>query len=121
MKRTTYSTALLPILAGIALIGVAHADTKSMRIAFSNNYAGKPVRSRHSSAERRECASGDAGASEWLLQHNESRCVEPRLEPHREACSMDGQPSVSKRCGWKSKLSSSVMGSRLAGPSPTSP
>src|SRR6201984_224611 len=44
MKRITYSTALLPILAGIALIGVAHADTKNMRIAFSNNYAGNSWR-----------------------------------------------------------------------------
>src|SRR6202045_132680 len=44
MKRLTYSTALLPILAGIALIGVAHADTKNLRIAFSNNYAGNSWR-----------------------------------------------------------------------------
>src|ERR1700686_1997089 len=44
MKRITYSIALLPILAGIALIGVAHADTKNMRIAFSNNYAGNSWR-----------------------------------------------------------------------------
>ena len=44
MKRITCSTALLPILAGIALIGVAHADTKNMRIAFSNNYAGNSWR-----------------------------------------------------------------------------
>src|SRR6202035_5249639 len=44
MKRITYCTALLPILAGIALIGVAHADTKNMRIAFSNNYAGNSWR-----------------------------------------------------------------------------
>src|ERR1700693_3943610 len=44
MKRITYSSALLPILAGIALIGVAHADTKNMRIAFSNNYAGNSWR-----------------------------------------------------------------------------
>src|SRR3984957_968699 len=44
MKRITYSTALLPILAGVALIGVAHADTKNMRIAFSNNYAGNSWR-----------------------------------------------------------------------------
>src|ERR1700751_3511757 len=44
MKRIPYSTALLPILAGIALIGVAHADTKNMRIAFSNNYAGNSWR-----------------------------------------------------------------------------
>src|ERR1700690_1193787 len=44
MKRITYSTALLPILAGIALIGVAHADTKNSRIAFSNNYAGNSWR-----------------------------------------------------------------------------
>src|SRR6202171_6848072 len=44
MKRITYCTALLPILAGIALIGGAHADTKNMRIAFSNNYAGNSWR-----------------------------------------------------------------------------
>src|ERR1700693_1014653 len=44
MKRITYSTALPRILAGIALIGVAHADTKNMRIAFSNNYAGNSWR-----------------------------------------------------------------------------
>src|ERR1700730_9149286 len=44
MKRITYSTALLRILAGIVLIGVAHADTKNMRIAFSNNYAGNSWR-----------------------------------------------------------------------------
>ncbi len=44
MKKTIYGTALLPILAGIALIGVARADTKNMRIAFSNNYAGNSWR-----------------------------------------------------------------------------
>src|ERR1700736_4201344 len=44
MKRITYSTALLSLLAGIALIGVPHADTKNMRIAFSNNYAGNSWR-----------------------------------------------------------------------------
>src|SRR3984957_2763314 len=44
MKRITHSTAVLPILAGIALIGVARADTKNMRIAFSNNYAGNSWR-----------------------------------------------------------------------------
>src|ERR1700750_1666938 len=44
MKRITYSTALLPILAGIALHGTAHADTKNMRIGFSNNYAGNSWR-----------------------------------------------------------------------------
>src|ERR1700722_9207669 len=44
MKRITHSTAVLPILAGIALIGVAHADTKNLRIAFSNNYAGNSWR-----------------------------------------------------------------------------
>src|SRR6202022_4535392 len=44
MKRITYGTALLSLLAGIALIGVAHADTKNMRIAFSNNYAGNSWR-----------------------------------------------------------------------------
>ena len=44
MKKMTCSAALLPILASIALIGVAHADTKNMRIAFSNNYAGNSWR-----------------------------------------------------------------------------
>src|SRR6476661_7765015 len=44
MKRTIYHTALLSVLAGIALIGVAHADTKNLRIAFSNNYAGSSWR-----------------------------------------------------------------------------
>src|SRR3984957_3355844 len=44
MKRITCSTALLSILAGIALIGVARADTKNLRIAFSNNYAGNSWR-----------------------------------------------------------------------------
>src|SRR6266436_6400583 len=44
MKRITYSTALLPVLAGIALIGVAHADTSDKKIAFSNNYAGNSWR-----------------------------------------------------------------------------
>src|ERR1700748_3059166 len=44
MKRITCSTALLPILAGIVLIRVAHADTKNMKIAFSNNYAGNSWR-----------------------------------------------------------------------------
>src|ERR1700736_3905562 len=44
MKKIIYRTALLPILAGMALIGVAHADTKTARIAFSNNYAGNSWR-----------------------------------------------------------------------------
>src|SRR5271154_7092950 len=44
MKKMTCSAALLPILASMALIGVAHADTKNMRIAFSNNYAGNSWR-----------------------------------------------------------------------------
>src|SRR6201984_1243744 len=44
MKTNTYLSAVLPILAGIALIGVAHADTKNLRIAFSNNYAGNSWR-----------------------------------------------------------------------------
>src|SRR3984957_7809302 len=44
MKRITYSTALLPILAGIALIGVPTPETKNIRIAFSNNSAGNSWR-----------------------------------------------------------------------------
>src|ERR1700675_773138 len=44
MKKITCSTALLPILAGIALIGEAHGETNNMRIAFSNTYAGNSWR-----------------------------------------------------------------------------
>ncbi len=44
MNKRTYIPALLVSLAGIALIGRAHADTKNMRIAFSNNYAGNSWR-----------------------------------------------------------------------------
>jgi ribose transport system substrate-binding protein len=44
MKIATALTSLLPIVASIALAGVAHADTKNMRIAFSNNYAGNSWR-----------------------------------------------------------------------------
>src|SRR5580658_9343172 len=44
MKKMTCSAALLPILASVALIGVARADTKNLRIAFSNNYAGNSWR-----------------------------------------------------------------------------
>src|ERR1700678_1329855 len=44
MKRITCVPALLAALTSIALIGSAHADTKSMRIAFSNNYAGNSWR-----------------------------------------------------------------------------
>src|SRR6201987_597232 len=44
MKRNTCGTVLLVTLAGIALLGTAHADTKNMRIAFSNNYAGNSWR-----------------------------------------------------------------------------
>src|SRR5271156_5238136 len=44
MKRITGVPALLAALTSIALIGSAHADTKSMRIAFSNNYAGNSWR-----------------------------------------------------------------------------
>ncbi len=44
MKRITYVPALLAAFTGIALIGTAKADTKNMRIAFSNNYAGNSWR-----------------------------------------------------------------------------
>ena len=45
MKNTsTCGKALLAVMTGIVLIGAAHADTKKMRIAFSNNYAGNSWR-----------------------------------------------------------------------------
>src|SRR6266404_7929326 len=44
MKRNTCGTVLLVALAGVALLSTARADTKSMRIAFSNNYAGNSWR-----------------------------------------------------------------------------
>ncbi len=44
MKKNSCGKALLAALAGFALISVAHADTKNMRIAFSNNYAGNSWR-----------------------------------------------------------------------------
>src|SRR5712671_4739477 len=44
MKRNTCGTVLLVALAAIALLNPARADTKSMRIAFSNNYAGNSWR-----------------------------------------------------------------------------
>ncbi len=44
MKKRICDKALLGALAGIALISAAHADTKNMRIAFSNNYAGNSWR-----------------------------------------------------------------------------
>src|SRR6516165_10347482 len=44
MKKTTCSKTLLAAVAAIALIVAAHADTKTVRIAFSNNYAGNSWR-----------------------------------------------------------------------------
>src|SRR5260370_3344742 len=44
MKRITCVPSLLAALTGIALIGTAKADTKNIRIAFSNNYAGNSWR-----------------------------------------------------------------------------
>src|ERR1700755_94448 len=44
MKRSTCLPALLAAVASVALIGTVHADTKTMRIAFSNNYAGNSWR-----------------------------------------------------------------------------
>src|SRR5258708_27858318 len=44
MKRNTCGTVLLVALAGVALLNTARADTKNMRIAFSNNYAGNSWR-----------------------------------------------------------------------------
>src|SRR5215813_8658384 len=44
MKKTTCGKTLLAAIASVALIGTVHADTKTMRIAFSNNYAGNSWR-----------------------------------------------------------------------------
>src|SRR3982074_3817246 len=44
MKKNTCGTVLLVALAAIALLNPARADTKNMRIAFSNNYAGNSWR-----------------------------------------------------------------------------
>jgi ribose transport system substrate-binding protein len=44
MNKTTCVAALLAAVTSVALIGSAHADTKTMRIAFSNNYAGNSWR-----------------------------------------------------------------------------
>src|SRR5260370_23387497 len=44
MKRNTCGTVLLVALAGVTLLSPARADTKNMRIAFSNNYAGNSWR-----------------------------------------------------------------------------
>src|ERR1700751_1309628 len=44
MKRSTCIPALLAAVASVVLIGTVHADTKTMRIAFSNNYAGNSWR-----------------------------------------------------------------------------
>jgi ribose transport system substrate-binding protein len=44
MNRKICVSALLAALTGIALVGSANADTKNMRIAFSNNYAGNSWR-----------------------------------------------------------------------------
>ena len=44
MKKSTCCKALVAAVAAIVFIGTAHADTKNMRIAFSNNYAGNSWR-----------------------------------------------------------------------------
>ncbi|HYY29706.1 MAG TPA: substrate-binding domain-containing protein [Chthoniobacterales bacterium] len=44
MNKKNCGSVLLAVLASIALIGTTHADTKNMRIAFSNNYAGNSWR-----------------------------------------------------------------------------
>jgi ribose transport system substrate-binding protein len=44
MNKKICDKALIGAFVGIALISAAHADTKSMRIAFSNNYAGNSWR-----------------------------------------------------------------------------
>src|SRR5246500_1932367 len=44
MNKRTCGKALLATLAGIAVIGAAQAETKNMRIAFANNYAGNSWR-----------------------------------------------------------------------------
>src|ERR1700755_2302560 len=68
MKRTIYPTALLSVLAGIGIIGVAHADTKNSRIAFSNNYAGNSWRQAmlksYDIVTKKAVADGVVGAAE---------------------------------------------------------
>src|SRR5712691_11761886 len=44
MNKKICDKALIGAFVGIALISSAHADTKNMRIAFSNNYAGNSWR-----------------------------------------------------------------------------
>jgi ribose transport system substrate-binding protein len=44
MNQKKCTSALLAVMAGIALIGTTRADTENMRIAFSNNYAGNSWR-----------------------------------------------------------------------------
>src|SRR5215831_6669574 len=44
MKKTICGKTLVAAIAAIALIGTARADTKTARIAFSNNYAGNSWR-----------------------------------------------------------------------------
>src|SRR5215475_4884265 len=44
MKKNICGKTLVAAIAAIALIGTVHADTKTMRIAFSNNYAGNSWR-----------------------------------------------------------------------------
>src|SRR5580658_9526603 len=44
MNKKICDKALIGAFVGIALISAAHADTKNMRIAFSNNYAGNSWR-----------------------------------------------------------------------------
>src|SRR6201987_1409525 len=44
MNKRICDKALIGTLAGIAVIGAAQAETKNMRIAFSNNYAGNSWR-----------------------------------------------------------------------------
>src|SRR3984893_12535215 len=44
MNKSTCCKAFLAAMAAVAVIGAAHADTKTMRIAFSNNYAGNSWR-----------------------------------------------------------------------------
>jgi ribose transport system substrate-binding protein len=44
MKTRTCSRLLLAAVMGVALADASHADTKNMRIAFSNNYAGNSWR-----------------------------------------------------------------------------
>src|SRR6202007_411580 len=68
MNKTPCVAALLAALTCCALIGSAHADTKTMRIAFSNNYAGNSWRQAmlksYDAVTKKAVADGVVGAAD---------------------------------------------------------